>query len=54
MDHVGQGETRGPQMLNTTCFEENISGTESGEISQRQPKGGAGNGNDWGGACFCW
>lgn len=42
-----------PWFLNTTCFEENISGTGSGNISQKQPKGGAENGNDCGGACFC-
>lgn len=41
-------------MLNITDFEESISKTASGMISQRQPKGGAGNGNEWGGACFTW
>jgi len=41
-------------MLNITDFEENISKTASGMISQGQPKGGAEIGNDWGRAYFTW
>lgn len=42
-----QGEMWGFGII--TDFEESISKTASGMISQRQPKEGAGNGNEWGG-----
>lgn len=49
-----KGRTMKFLMLNITSFEQNTSKIASGVTSQRQPTGGAENGNDWGSAWLCW